>query len=145
MARASARPCSPSCPVLVRGPGKCEPCRRKAEARRGTSTERGYGTAWRRYRAEYLAAHPTCRKCGKPATVVDHIKPHRGDQRLFWDPENHQPLDAGCHGRKTATEDGGFGNPRSREEVHASSARVDEGAQADAPEDPEGFLPAWAQ
>ena len=26
--------------------------------------------------------------------VVDHITPHRGDQRLFWDRANWQPL---CH------------------------------------------------
>jgi 5-methylcytosine-specific restriction endonuclease McrA len=27
-----------------------------------------------------------------PASVVDHIKPHRGDQKLFWDSENWQSL-----------------------------------------------------
>ena len=27
-----------------------------------------------------------------PATVVDHIEPHRGDQVLFWDTANWQPL-----------------------------------------------------
>jgi 5-methylcytosine-specific restriction protein A len=26
------------------------------------------------------------------ATVVDHIIPHKGDKRLFWDPSNWQPL-----------------------------------------------------
>ncbi|MCG8990866.1 HNH endonuclease [Laribacter hongkongensis] len=31
------------------------------------------------------------------ATVVDHITPHRGDQRLFWDSSNWQPLCASCH------------------------------------------------
>ncbi|WP_349253802.1 HNH endonuclease signature motif containing protein [Bradyrhizobium sp. CB2312] len=30
--------------------------------------------------------------CGKPAVVVDHIKPHRGDRALFWDKGNWQPL-----------------------------------------------------
>jgi 5-methylcytosine-specific restriction protein A len=27
-----------------------------------------------------------------PADVVDHIKPHRGDRALFWDPINWQAL-----------------------------------------------------
>jgi 5-methylcytosine-specific restriction protein A len=44
------------------------------------------------------------------ATVVDHIIPHKGDKRLFWDIKNWQPLCASCHGIKTAKEDGGFGN-----------------------------------
>lgn len=39
------------------------------------------------------------------ATVVDHIKPHRGDQRLFWDEDNWQALCKECHDRKTLTED----------------------------------------
>lgn len=31
------------------------------------------------------------------ATVVDHIKPHRGNQKLFWDKENWQSLCTKCH------------------------------------------------
>ncbi|MDE4173662.1 HNH endonuclease [Phaeobacter sp. PT47_59] len=37
--------------------------------------------------------------CGAPATVVDHIKAHRGDERLFWGRTNWQPLCASCHNR----------------------------------------------
>ncbi|WP_144469068.1 HNH endonuclease signature motif containing protein, partial [Bacillus pumilus] len=36
--------------------------------------------------------------------------PHKGDKKLFWDSSNWQPLCASCHNRKTAKEDGGFGN-----------------------------------
>lgn len=62
-----------------------------------TAAQRGYGAAWRRARAAFLRDHPLCVMClaeGKytPATVVDHIKPHRGDQKLFWDVGNWQPL-----------------------------------------------------
>ncbi|RKJ07590.1 HNH endonuclease, partial [Butyricicoccus sp. 1XD8-22] len=39
------------------------------------------------------------------ATVVDHIKPHQGDQSLFWNENNWQPLCKRCHDRKTRTED----------------------------------------
>ena len=38
-------------------------------------------------------------------TVVDHIVPHRGDQKLFWDKSNWQPLCKACHDRKTWRED----------------------------------------
>lgn len=37
-----------------------------------------------------MKRHPWCVRCKEkgrlvPATVVDHIKPHRGDPDLFWD------------------------------------------------------------
>lgn len=61
--------------------------------------------------------HPLCEceECKElnrllPATVVDHIIPHKGDKILFWDPKNHQAMSKKCHDRKTAREDGGFGN-----------------------------------
>jgi 5-methylcytosine-specific restriction protein A len=56
-----------------------------------------------------------CKAAGRvtAATMVDHIIPHRGDQKLFWDSEhNWQSGCKLCHDRKTAREDGGFGNPR---------------------------------
>ena len=77
---------------------------------RKSSRERGYTGKWEKERKAYLADHPFCDCCGAPATVVDHIKPHKGDKRLFWSRSNWQPLCASCHGRKTARQDGGFGN-----------------------------------
>jgi 5-methylcytosine-specific restriction enzyme A len=61
-------------------------------------------------RKAFLLHNPVCVKCGQPATHVDHIIPHKGDRRLFWNPSNWQALDAKCHGRKTVRQDGGFGN-----------------------------------
>ncbi|WP_128102798.1 HNH endonuclease [Paenibacillus sp. DCT19] len=82
---------------------------------RGTAAERGYDSRWRKARDGYLKKHPLCVthwKQGyvKEATVVDHIKPHRGDKTLFWDRRNWQGLCKQCHDVKTAKEDGGFGN-----------------------------------
>jgi 5-methylcytosine-specific restriction endonuclease McrA len=62
-----------------------------------SSTQRGYGYRWQRARAGHLISEPLCRMCkaeGKlrPATIVDHIIPHRGDKRLFWDRKNWQSL-----------------------------------------------------
>jgi 5-methylcytosine-specific restriction protein A len=64
---------------------------------RPSAQARGYGTAWAKARKGYLASHPHCIMCHKQgmvvqATVVDHIKRHGGDQALFWDKANWQPL-----------------------------------------------------
>lgn len=97
----------PGCPALVSS-GNCEKHRREA---RGTAAERGYDRRWRNARAAFLAAHPLCAECSKhgrvtPARVVDHIVPHRGDEKLFWDEKNWQSLcdftsPYDCHGKKT--------------------------------------------
>lgn len=67
-----------------------------------TSTQRGYGYRWQKERERYLMSNPLCGYCQaegrvEPATVVDHKIPHRGDQALFWDRSNWQPLCASCH------------------------------------------------
>lgn len=76
--------------------------KRLYDERRGSSTERGYGAAWRRARLGHLAAHPLCVECEcggmiVAASVVDHVTPHRGDMALFWDPNNWQSLCKPCH------------------------------------------------
>ncbi len=67
-----------------------------------TTAERGYGGRWQRARERFLRAHPLCCYCQQSgrvteATVVDHIQPHQGDQKLFWDESNWQPLCKPCH------------------------------------------------
>lgn len=62
-----------------------------------TTTQRGYGYRWQQYRLRFLAEHPLCERCQAlgivtAATVVDHREPHQGDERLFWDPKNHEPM-----------------------------------------------------
>lgn len=90
---------------------------RQYDKYRGTSTERGYNGKWRKARNKFLKDNPLCIECLKdntiePATVVDHIKPHKGDMGLFWDKDNWQALCKKHHDIKTAKEDGGFGNRR---------------------------------
>lgn len=89
--------------------------RKQADKRRGSAASRGYGSQWRKARVVYLAEHPLCKHCKAqglltPATIIDHIKPHRGDMVLFWDQNNWQPLCKRHHDIKTASEDGGYGN-----------------------------------
>ena len=74
------------------------------------SAARGYGYAWQQYRVGYLSRSPLCVMCQADgritsATVVDHIVPHRGDERLFWDESNHQGLCAPCHSSRKAREE----------------------------------------
>ncbi|MCE2660749.1 MAG: HNH endonuclease [Rubrivivax sp.] len=116
MPRAAPRPCvEPGCNAMATERGRCaEHAKRQQQqldARRGSSSQRGYGSQWQKARAGFLRSHPLCLHCqrqGKlvPATDVDHIQPHKGDRALFWDSDNWQGLCKPCHSAKTATEDG---------------------------------------
>lgn len=89
-----------------------------ADRQRGTSSARGYDATWRRIRNAHLRCNPIC---ADPyglhvgitvlAVHVDHIISlrHGGSSASG----NLQSLCASCHSRKTAREDGGFGNLRS--------------------------------
>lgn len=87
----------------------------RSERNRLSAYKRGYTSRWAKVSHSFLISHPLCEECmrqGKltPATEVDHIKPHKGNKTLFWDYENWQALCHECHSKKTAKEDGGFGN-----------------------------------
>lgn len=52
---------------------------------------------WRKLRAAHLRSRPCCAMCLDAglvvgATIADHVRPHRGDMRLFLDPKNLQSL-----------------------------------------------------
>lgn len=70
---------------------------------------------WELLRQNQLSKSPLCAECLRndeltPATVVDHINPHRGNWESFVDQNNLQSLCKHHHDSKTAREDGGFGN-----------------------------------
>ena len=72
------------------------------------------GRRWRNARVRYLTRNPLCAICqqgGKVtiATVVDHIQPHKGNERLLCDEGNWQPLCKPCHDVKSFRHDTGFG------------------------------------
>lgn len=115
MPNAAPRPCTaPGCGQLTNS-GRCPTHTQQRDAARANSTQRGYGARWQRVRMVWLQANPFCvdpyglHGPLVPGSQVDHITPHRGDERLMWDEMNWQTLCASCHSKKTATEDGGFG------------------------------------
>lgn len=112
MAQKPLRPCRhPGCPALTRE-GYC-PKHKPVKAGRRVSAQ---WHAWyslpiwtKDLRPAQLLREPFCRECAKRgirtrATVVDHIKPFRGDWTLFVDPANHQSLCKHHHDQKTAQE-----------------------------------------
>lgn len=114
------RPCLvSSCKEYASNKGYCEDHQDKIRTKdrhRGTAHERGYDAQWDKARLEFLDEHPLCvdhKKRGyiEVATVVDHIVPHKGDKKLFWDQNNWQSLCKSCHDRKTQSEDRGSWSP----------------------------------
>ncbi|MCU7837019.1 MAG: HNH endonuclease [gamma proteobacterium symbiont of Taylorina sp.] len=61
-----------------------------------------YNYRWQKIRKNYLQSNPLCVICKNdgfivPATIVDHIIPHKGDEYLFYDESNYQSLCKHCH------------------------------------------------
>lgn len=103
MPTAAPRPCrKPGCPQTTTK-GFCEKHRgtdtRQHDQHRGNSAARGYGSRWRKLRLMVLAREPLCRRCGQPATDVDHIVPkrHGGSDSM----DNLQALCHAHHSMKT--------------------------------------------
>ena len=98
------------CRRLCHGTPRCE----LHHAPRPSARARGYDADWERLRAQHLAAHPACARCGLAgaAMAVDHKTPHRGHgDPLRLAPGNLQTLcgvktpgGCGAHSRKTALE-----------------------------------------
>lgn len=112
MARSALKPCAhPGCGVLTSGRYCPQHFQPKQDRRRPAAYRKWYtGDKFRKARAAFMAAHPLCEICGGLSSDLDHITPHKGDPVLFWDSDNWQALCASCHSKKTAREDGGFGN-----------------------------------
>lgn len=136
------RPCLVgSCKDFASNKGYCDQHQNRIKQKdreRGTAHQRGYDARWEKERTKFLDENPLCadhRKRGlvEAATVVDHIVPHKGDQVLFWDKNNWQPLCKSCHDRKTATEDKGgwsYQRPVTQKPVDCYVFKVGEMVQA---------------
>ena len=111
MALKPLRPCRHAgCPVLTRD-GWCDKHRPKHQRRVSAGYHAWYSLPiWTDHlRPEQLLRDPFCRECAKvgrrtPASVVDHIQPHRGEWARFVDESNLQSLCKYHHDQKTALE-----------------------------------------
>lgn len=89
------------------------PCEQRQDRERGarfdktrpSSSARGYTGTWDKARRAFLRRNPRCARCPAPATVADHIEPHKGDAVRFWDRDNWQPLCGPCHNRTKQREE----------------------------------------
>lgn len=98
-----------------RGCGETQPC----PTHKQTAHQKGYDARWRAYRLWFIV-QVNCTECGRnhalcegkcreqgkivPTYAVDHIRPHRGDEKLFWLHSNHQGLCQAEHNAKSAKE-----------------------------------------
>jgi 5-methylcytosine-specific restriction enzyme A len=105
----------PSCPKTIdHGQKYCDQHKfrlKEHEQRRGTSSERGYNSTWKKARDTYLKKHPFCEVCKKEGrltwgTAVDHIVPVINGQQdpNLWNINNWESICQSCHSRKTAKE-----------------------------------------
>ena len=107
----------PGCNCLVSHGTRC-PKHQRTEKRTGFSGRRNesasrwhslyYSARWKQLRRDFLKKYPYCFICGRKATIVDHIQPHRGNLDLFYDENNLQPMCWSCHSKKTLRENNFF-------------------------------------
>lgn len=97
-----------ACGYRVAGGTLCA-CQKRRQAARPSASQRGYGTDWQALRA--AVPHAPCTACAaawKPGYHLDHRI--AGSTGGTDDPTNLHWLCHGCHSRKTAKLDGGFGH-----------------------------------
>ena len=62
-----------------------------------SSRQRGYDTAWHKFRSYYLRLNPICVRCGAIATLIHHIKPLPTGEK--YEHSNLQALCIKCHNK----------------------------------------------
>lgn len=105
-------PCAhPGCPELVTDGRYCEQHKKQniqqQDKRRGTASQRGYNSRWRRY-SQWFIKQPEnvfCKLqlpgCTNVSECVDHIDPPDGpNDPRFWDTNNHQGSCIHCNSVK---------------------------------------------
>lgn len=134
MPDAPLRPCLGNCGARVKS-GRCPACSRIVEQRRGSASQRGYGTSWEAFRLQFMSLlvqagiAPVCgaalpdgprtqdSQCQQQGVVngdrlhLDHEPPlQEWERRIIsriCDPSRVQFLCATCHSAKTRREQTG--------------------------------------
>ncbi len=130
------RPCKhPGCSNLSYT-GYCErhapavPVLSVSSRSRPSASRRGYGRGWQRIRARVLTASGIPQS-DWPLYDVDHRPPYDPDVEPDHSKYELVPMLRSEHSRKTARQDGGFGNRRGERGVESSPAEgVDRGGKA---------------
>lgn len=79
---------------------RCPECEKKRDKERGNSSQRGYGSDWKKFRDEFLNLNKLCINCGEKATDVDHVIGIKdGGNRL--DFKNLRAFCHRCHSQRT--------------------------------------------
>jgi 5-methylcytosine-specific restriction protein A len=91
--------------IIESGPGRCpehaDGWTRYRQSARGEQQLGGYGSRWRRLRDAYIAEHPRCQDCGRPATEVHHVDHALPGDRTFFDRRNLRALCTPCHRKRS--------------------------------------------
>ena len=96
--------------IAEQGKAYCEQHVKPETKNTRSSTQMGYDYRWQKIRKAFLQRNPLCVECMRtsgvvtPATVVDHIIPHKGNRKLFYDENNYQAMCHVCHNKKSANE-----------------------------------------
>ena len=89
---------------------------RRYRPRQKSARQKGYDSAWQKYRFRFLHHNPNCYRCNAPSKVVDHLIPHKGSDMLFKKLDNHIPLCTRCHNYLTAKYDK-YAEPKTKEKL----------------------------
>ena len=84
-------------------------CKCRKEPGRKSARDRGYTNQWDIASKHWREVNPLCAECDRqgrltPANVVDHVRPHKGNQEWFWDQSNWESTCTHCHNVKTRME-----------------------------------------
>ena len=96
------------CPNLIPDSQRyCASHQAEYETRRGTPTQRGYGTEHRRLRAQWKARidaglQPACTRCPNPILPGQPFELDHSDDRTTWLGPAHQHCNSSTGGRKGA-------------------------------------------
>lgn len=105
----------PSRPTSFHPRGPRHERQKATDLARGSARERGYTTEWDKASRLHLQRFPFCEYCergafgdasdAEPATLVDHLYPHKGDRLIFWATRWWVSCCTACHsGPKQALE-----------------------------------------
>ncbi len=97
----------PGCGAIASRQGRCTDCKRAADRRRGTRTERGYDNRWLRLSDEAIRRHPYCHYCGSAEDLTGDHRIPRSKGGVAMTADDVIVACRSCNGRRGNREEGG--------------------------------------